>query len=338
MMNKRVNKKMPSKIRVLILAGGKSAEHEISLESAKNIAAALKQLRSPQYEIILFKIGKEGKEYLETLPAILGQVDVVFPALHGLWGEDGTIQGLLKLANKPFVGASVLGSAISMDKDVMKRLLNQAGIKTARFLVFRPEDEMDFEKIRRTLGLPLFIKPANLGSSVGIHKATNQKEFQKAVKDAFQYDPKIVIEEFLDGREIECAVLGNESPKASLPGEIIAKQGFYSYEAKYQDPKGAVLKIPAELPDKITTQIQKLAIQTFRTLECQGLARVDFFLLKNHEIRVNELNTLPGFTKISMYPKLWEKSGLPEPELIDQLIKLATLRFKKEQRQKTSFF
>ncbi len=329
---------MPTKIRVLILAGGKSAEHEISIQSAQNIAAALQKLKPPKYEVKLLKIGQEGREYLETLPALLEKTDVVFPALHGPFGEDGTIQGFLKLANKPFVGASVLGSAIGMDKDVMKRLLNQAGLKTARFLVFLSRNTLDFTQISRTLGLPLFIKPANLGSSVGIHKITRQDEFQKAVKDAFTYDSKIIIEEFLDGREIECAVLGNEQPIASLPGEIIPKHKFYSYKAKYQDKKGAVLKIPAELPAEIITRIQDQAILAFQILECQGLARVDFFLLKNNEIRVNELNTIPGFTKISMYPKLWEKSGLPEPQLIDQLIELARERFQKEQKLKTSFF
>ena len=360
---------MKRKLRVAILFGGRSAEHEISLLSAKNIVGAMDKKK---YEAVLVGISKKGewsliqplpKRWPRSIPSnktskgialapgskmaplvqLSGRktavaVDVIFPVLHGPFGEDGTVQGLFKLANVPFVGASVLGSAIGMDKDVMKRLLRDAGIRTARFVVLERSalSESAFEELQRQLGLPFFVKPANLGSSVGIHKVKDKEQFVRAVEDAFRYDSKILIEEFVLGREIECSVLGNEKPMASLPGEIITRHEFYSYEAKYQDEKGASLEVPAKLPAQVTKEVQDISIKTFKALCCEGMARVDFFLRDNREVIVNEINTIPGFTKISMYPKMWEASGISYTELIDRLIQLALERFKKEQKLKTS--
>ncbi len=363
---------MKKKLRVAILFGGKSAEHEISLVSARNIVEAMD---TDKYEVVSIGIDKEGRwffdegEYLlhrknqsqvvfrqnrhpaAVLPGTtatpmirtspgraLGKVDVVFPVLHGPFGEDGTVQGLLKLANLPFVGAGVLGSAVGMDKDVMKRLLRDAKIPIAKFLVFERSgsNKINFAAVRRALRLPFFVKPANLGSSVGISKVRSNKQFGGAIREAFRYDNKILIEENIHGREIECSVLGNENPLASLPGEIITRHDFYSYDAKYLDKKGAQLAIPAALPKNIVKEIQTLALRTFKTLACEGMARVDFFLRDNREIFVNEINTIPGFTNISMYPKLWEASGIPYGKLIDRLIQLALERFRREKELRTS--
>jgi D-alanine-D-alanine ligase len=268
----------------------------------------------------------------------LGAIDVVFPVLHGPFGEDGTVQGLFKLANIPFVGAGVLGSAIGMDKDVMKRLLRDAKIPIAKFLVFERPDQntISFTKVRKALGLPVFVKPANLGSSVGISKVNKKNQFADAVRLAFRYDNKIIIEEGIDGREIECSVLGNEKPVASLPGEIVVQHDFYSYHAKYLDDQGARLEIPARLPKNIVKKIQQTAVQAYRVLCCEGMARVDFFLRPNGQVLVNEINTIPGFTKISMYPKMWDASGLSYSRLIDRLITLALERARKEKQLSTS--
>jgi len=365
---------MSEKIRVGILFGGKSAEHEVSLQSAKNVIEAIDKKK---YEVVLIGIDKKGQWYLSDSSAFLldednpkliklnkandnvafvpgekgsqlvsltshksqGQVDVVFPILHGPFGEDGTVQGLLKLANVPFVGASVLGSAVGMDKDVMKRLLRDAGIPIAKFLSFNRSSlsEINFDDVKKKLGLPFFIKPANLGSSVGISKVSDEKQFDAAVREAFRYDSKILFEEFIEGREIECSVLGNDNPIASMPGEVLPQHEFYSYEAKYIDENGAILEIPAKLSDEIIEEVQKLAIKTFKVLCCEGMARVDLFLRDNKEVVVNELNTIPGFTKISMYPRLWEVSGISYSELIDRLIQLALERFEKEKKLETSF-
>jgi D-alanine-D-alanine ligase len=259
---------------------------------------------------------------------------VVFPVLHGPMGEDGTIQGLLKLANVPFVGAGVLGSAIGMDKDVMKRLLQAANIPVAKFIVFRDyeKESISFQFIRKGLGLPFFVKPANLGSSVGVSKVKRESEFKEALRKAFLYDRKILIEECIRGQEIECSVLGNDAPMASVPGEIIPKHEFYSYTAKYLDENGAALEIPAKLSKKLVKKIQDLAIKSFRVLSCEGMARVDFFLKESGELLVNEINTIPGFTAISMYPKLWEASGISYERLVDTLIRLAIERFRKERK------
>ncbi|EGO62813.1 D-alanine--D-alanine ligase [Acetonema longum] len=365
---------MKKKIRVGIIFGGKSAEHEVSLQSAKNVLDAMNK---EKYEAVLIGIDKSGRwqvneesqvllhadnpkliqlnksnqgvalipgersEQLLNLTShkSLGQIDVAFPILHGPFGEDGTVQGLLKLANIPFVGAGVLGSAAGMDKDVMKRLLRDAGIPIAKYVAvdYRTvkDPEASFEKVEEKLGLPLFVKPANLGSSVGVSKASTKEEFDKAVAYALEYDSKVIVEEFIKGQEIECAVLGNSDPVASLPGEILPKRDFYSYEAKYIDEDGAGLEIPAKLPSDIVTQVQQMAIRTFKAICCEGMGRVDCFLKDNGELIVNEINTIPGFTRISMYPKLWEISGISYTELIDRLIELALERFEREQKYKT---
>jgi D-alanine-D-alanine ligase len=362
---------MKKKLRVALLFGGKSAEHEISLVSARNIFQAMDKKK---YNVVAVAIDKQGRWHLDqdarllhgdapatvdfkdakhvaavrpggaTAPIVRGgssrmdAIDVVFPVLHGPFGEDGTVQGLLKLAGVPFVGAGVLGSAVGMDKDVMKRLLRDAHIPIANFVVFHREnqDAIRFRKVKDTLGLPLFIKPANMGSSVGISKIGRQSEFAAAVKKAFRYDNKVIIEEGIAGREIECSVLGNEKPIASLPGEIVVQHDFYSYDAKYLDHSGARLEIPAKLPANIGKQIQRLAVETYRTLCCEGMARVDFFLRPNGQVLVNEINTIPGFTTISMYPKMWQASGLSYSRLIDRLIALALERARREKQLSTS--
>ena len=342
---------MKQKIRVGVLFGGMSAEHEVSLQSAKNIIEAID---TEHYDITSIKITKDGHWELAGIKVALASqsqgritslvtgeivqiVDVVFPMLHGPCGEDGTVQGLLQLAQVPFVGAGVLGSAIGMDKDVMKRLLREAGIPTATYVVAKHKNEVDFTDIENKLGLPVFIKPANMGSSVGVSKVTNKIEFDMAVNEAFKYDTKILIEEMVIGREIECSVLGNTNPVASSLGEITPNHSFYSYEAKYLDENGAGLSIPANVSDEEKTAIQQMAIKVYTTLECEGLGRVDFFLKPNGELSVIEINTIPGFTKISMYPKLWEHSGVSYTQLISKLIDLAIERFERQGMLQTSF-
>jgi D-alanine-D-alanine ligase len=279
----------------------------------------------------------EGKLVALDQANLNQSVDVVFPILHGPLGEDGTIQGLLKLANVPFVGAGVLGSAVGMDKDVMKRLLRDAKLPVPKFKVFHRKHPPKFDAVVKELGLPVFVKPANLGSSVGISKAKDAAGFEKAVKEAFRFDTKILVEESITGREIECAVLGNDEPEASIPGEIIPTHEFYSYEAKYIDENGARLEIPAKLPAETVKRVQEMAVRTFQALNCEGMGRVDFFLTQDGKLYVNEINTIPGFTKISMYPKLWEASGIGYTELIGRLIELAIERFKHEQTLATSY-
>lgn len=366
---------MSKKIRVGILFGGKSAEHEVSLLSAKSVIDAIDKNK---YEVVLIGINKTGEWFLQEnsdhyltnsdsaknvqlkaaennvvlvpkergnpLVSLSGNakdqhLDVVFPVLHGSFGEDGTVQGLLKLANIPFVGASVLASAVGMDKDVMKRLFRDAGIQTARFVTVTQSTlpRYTFEYVQEKLGLPFFIKPANLGSSVGISKIKRKEDYMEKMLYAFEYDRKVLIEEFIPGREIECSVLGNEHPIASLPGELIPQHDFYSYEAKYLDKNGALFEIPAKLPEPLIKKIQDLAIQAYQVLCCEGMARVDMFLTKDEQLYLNEINTIPGFTSISMYPKMWEASGLEYPDLIDRLIQLALERFEAEQRLKTIF-
>lgn len=363
---------MSKKIKVGILFGGKSAEHEVSLQSAKNVIGAIDKVK---YEVVLIGLDRQGRWFLNDTSHFLlnsndpmlarlneashgvalvpqsngkisnlsgGQsdlsVDVVFPILHGPFGEDGTVQGLLKLANVPFVGAGVLGSAVGMDKDVMKRLLREAGIPVGKFLVFHASDVgIKYEEVTKELGSPIFVKPANLGSSVGISKVKSANEFSAAIDKAFNYDTKILIEEHIEGREIECSVLGNDKPIASVPGEVLPSHEFYSYEAKYIDENGAALQIPAELSTDIEREIQGLAVKTFRTLSCEGLGRVDFFLKEDGTVIVNEINTIPGFTSISMYPRLWEESGISYSDLIDKLLQLAMERFEREQSLKTTY-
>jgi D-alanine-D-alanine ligase len=264
---------------------------------------------------------------------------VVFPVLHGPYGEDGSVQGLCRLANLPCVGAGILGSAVGMDKDVMKRLLRDAGIPIARFVtVFRGRAEPAFAALSADLGTPLFVKPANLGSSVGISRVQTAAEYRLALDAAFEYDTKVVVEECIVGREIECAVLGNTEPQASVPGEIVTggSHTFYDYEAKYIDEKGAELRIPAPLDERVAERVRETAIRAFTVLCCEGMARVDMFLRDSGEVLVNEINTIPGFTKISMYPKLWEASGISYSQLVDRLIGLAIERHETERKLKTT--
>ncbi len=363
---------MDKKIRVGIIFGGKSAEHEVALQSAKNVIDAINK---EKYEITLIGIDKEGRwqlndrsHYLlnEQNPKLISlnktenevalipgdnkfldtfgnrkleTLDVIFPIIHGTNGEDGTIQGMLKLAGIPFVGADVLGSAIGMDKDVAKRLLKEAGIPIADFVTVKKYelDKLDFEMVEEKLKYPMFIKPANAGSSVGVSKASNRKELVEGLEKAFLYDYKVLVEEFIKGREVECAILGNENPIASAIGEIIPTHDFYSYEAKYIDEKGALLEIPAKIDSEVVKKLQEIAIETYKTLCCEGMARVDFFLTEDGKAIINEINTIPGFTKISMYPKLWEVSGLSYEKLIDRLIELAIERNERNSKLKNSF-
>lgn len=343
---------MPQKTRVGIIYGGQSAEHEISILSARNILAALDRER---FEPVLIGIDKTGKWLLQNeqrliasardprqvsiapgLPAAIEsaaqQLDVVFPVLHGTLGEDGAMQGLLEVAGIPYVGAGVLGSAVGMDKDVMKRLLRDARIPIADFRTVRGSrfvaDPAAVCRELLELGLPLFSKPANAGSSVGVRKIVNASQLEAAVRYALQFDSKVVVEQGITGREIELAVLGGEPPVVSVAGEIVVEHadGFYSYEAKYLDEKGARLELPAKLAPEQLARAQALALQTFEVLECDGLARVDLFMTADGTFYVNEINTLPGFTAISMYPKLWALSGLTQTDLISRLIDLGIQR------------
>lgn len=358
-----------AKKRLAILFGGRSAEHEVSVDSANNIFNAID---TEKYEIIVIGLNHEGewylynkknikelidpdrkKDYFEKLAIIPGKsdekfynltknsflkkIDVIFPVLHGPYGEDGTIQGLLKNINIPFVGAGVLASAVAMDKVVMKRLLRNENIKIANYQVFKSSNNVNVKQIEENLGWPVFVKPANLGSSVGVKKVNKKNKLKKAIDYALSFDTKVIVEEYIEGREIECSVLGNERIFTSLPGEITTQAEFYSYEAKYINDKGAVLSFPAELSDKLTNEIRDISFKVYKTLLTEGMARVDCFLTKNDEIIVNEINTIPGFTKISMYPKLWEISGISYKKLINKLIELAFQRFKKENKLKNNY-
>jgi len=376
---------MKRKLRVGILFGGKSAEHEVSLQSAKNVYDAIDRT---QYEPILIGIDKSGRWLLNEESRFLlnaddpkriklnvssdevalipqskgvianlsaynggretaasGAIDVVFPILHGPFGEDGTVQGLLKLADIPFVGAGVLASAAGMDKDLMKRLFRDAGLPIGKFRALRLGERIpEFEEISAALGSPIFVKPANMGSSVGVSKVHTKEEYLPALHAAFEYDTKILLEEFICGRELECSVLGSPYEvggeaggiEASVPGEIKSSHEFYSYDAKYIDENGAALIIPAGVPAETAKRIRELSVEVFKTICCEGLARVDFFLKEDGSILVNEINTMPGFTRISMYPKLWEASGVSYTKLIDRLIVLAMERFERENKLRTS--
>ncbi len=359
------------KIKLAILFGGKSAEHAISLRSAKNVILSVDQSK---YQLSFIGIEQDGSWWLLDETSVMDEinnkqtlsigahpkkelalslngdkgfmlaeeqlfhsVDVVFPVLHGPFGEDGSVQGLLQLVEIPYVGPSLIGSAVGMDKDVMKRLLRDAGLPIGRYICLHAEEaDADVDSIAKELGFPCFVKPANLGSSVGISKARTEAELKKAIKIAFQFDRKIVIEENIEGREIECALLGNFHAAASIPGEVIAHHDFYSFDSKYMDDQGSSTQIPADISPEKQEEIRVAAIQTFQTLECEGLSRVDIFLKKDGSIYVNEINTIPGFTSISMYPMLWKASGIEYEELIDRLIGLAFDRFKQQKALKVS--
>ena len=349
------------KIRVGVIFGGRSGEHEVSLRSAESI---LKAIDRNKYDVVPIGITHEGKWLASksamamlpakdqiqkvltsgepvTLPAepvAHGIVDVVFPIMHGTYGEDGTIQGLLELANVAYVGAGVLGSAVGMDKDVMKRLLRDAGLPIVDYWTVRKQDLDSFLQAHiGSLPYPVFVKPANMGSSVGISKVHSAEELPAALEAAAEYDRKIVVEQGVDAREIELSVLGNDDPIASVPGEIIPSREFYDYEAKYVDEDSRLL-IPAPLTDIQKNDAQRSAISAFKILECSGMARVDLFLEKaTGKFYVNEINTLPGFTTISMYPKLWDASGISYPELIDRLITLAIERHAEKNKLRTKY-
>lgn len=348
-----------SKIKLGIIYGGKSTEHEVSIRSASSVFDAL---RKDKYELELIYITKDGqwllandKKEVKIIDQTKGreilvspasgltvdnkvlEIDAVLPILHGTAGEDGTIQGLLELANIPFAGCSVRSSAVCMDKDMTKRLLQENGIETAAGIMvnYFEQDQVNYKDVETKLGLPMFIKPVNQGSSVGVSKVTNESEFYQALELAFNFDSKVMIEKGIDGREIEVSVLGDEELFVSVPGEIVSNTEFYSYDSKYLDDDGAVLNIPANLDDEVQKRIQDIVKKTFRTLDCEGMARVDVFLEQSGKIIVNEVNTLPGFTSISMYPKLLEVSGIPYADLLDQLVTLALKRKERENRLKT---
>ncbi len=375
------------RLRVAVLFGGRSAEHEISILSARFVVESLDRDR---FEPILIGIDKTGRWLAQEEALLLGQsrdprlvklnqaaptakldpfptdalagpalrgsirvagrealeVDVVFPVLHGPMGEDGTVQGLLTLADVPFVGAGVLGSAVGMDKDVMKRLLRDAGlpivehrtVSAARFE--RTAEQVLDELASLAAGGPVFVKPANMGSSVGVSRAMTRSQVRSALLEAFQFDTKVVVERGVPGvRELECAVLGNDEPIASRVGEIVVDHadGFYSYAAKYVDEHGAVTRIPAAISEQEERRVQELALATFRALDGEGLARVDLFRAEDGELFVNEVNTMPGFTQISMYPKLFEASGIGAKELVSRLIDLAIERADRRRKLRSSY-
>jgi D-alanine-D-alanine ligase len=354
---------MTTRLRVGLLFGGRSAEHDVSVLSAGNVFRALDP---GQYEVIPIAITRDGAWLLCTIedgrfpaavPAtgeqvvllpggkgrmlVLAQadelaaprwtaIDVLFPVLHGPFGEDGTVQGAAELAGVPYVGSDVLGSAVAMDKDAAKRLMREAGLPIARFRAFTIAEPPVFDSVVQELGRPVFVKPARLGSSVGVGKAASVEEFDAAVEEAFRHDTKILVEEYVPGREIECGVLENEdgSVLVSVPGEIVPtnRHSFYTYEAKYLDDKGAALKVPADLPAEAAARVRDLSLRAFRSLGCGSFARIDFFLCHDGKVLVNEINTLPGFTSISMYPRVLAASGVTYPDLVRRLIDNAMRR------------
>jgi D-alanine-D-alanine ligase len=309
---------------VAVLYGGRSGEHEVSLRSAESVIAAMD---SQKYEIVRFFIGKDGQwdpGPILPMPGANPGIDVVFPVLHGTFGEDGAMQGLLELAELPYVGAGVLGSALSMDKDAMKRICRTSGMPVVDHIVVYRE-HLNADEAGPFFDYPVFVKPANLGSSLGISKARNDEEYRAALHLAAAYDRKIVVEPAIVGRELECAVLGNGDPVASLPCEILPSREFYDYEDKYLCD-AAESKLPAVLTPEQTAEVRRLAVECYRAVECEGMARVDFFLENSGRILVNEINTIPGFTSISMFPRMWAETGLSYPRLIDRLIELALER------------
>jgi len=313
------------KLRVAVIYGGRSGEHEVSVRSAR---AILDRMDPEKYEKIEYFVDKEGKWLPKPIlpdPSAHPEIDVVFPVLHGTFGEDGTVQGLLELAGLPYVGAGVLGSSVSMDKELMKRVCAERMLPVVDYVTVR-RGQADPTAICKRLGLPVFVKPANLGSSVGISKAHTPEELEQALALAAEYDRKIIVERSIVGRELECAVLGNDQPEASLPCEIFPSREFYDYDDKYLLDQ-ARTKVPADLTPAKTDELRRLAVQCFQAVECEGMARVDFFLeAGTDKLYINEINTIPGFTSISMYPKMWEHSGVGFSALIDRLIELALER------------
>jgi D-alanine-D-alanine ligase len=313
-------------VRVAVLAGGRSSEHDVSLASAESVRAGLAEGGHDPIDVRIARDGRwtSGGETLPLEPAagLLG-ADVVFPALHGPFGEDGTVQGLLELLDVPYVGAGVLASSLSMDKALFKDLMAAHGVPQVDYAVVRDSAGRD------SLGPPVFVKPARLGSSVGISRAISEVELDRALALAFEHDPVVVVERMATGMEVECSVLGNREPEASTPGEIVIRKGeWYDYEAKYTDG-GMELVVPARTPH--LEEVQRLAVEVFKLVGCSGMARVDFFVTEEG-VLVNELNTIPGFTATSVYAKLWDASGVPYPELLDRLLALALERHEEERR------
>ncbi|MCB1827154.1 MAG: D-alanine--D-alanine ligase [Coxiellaceae bacterium] len=344
---------MSEKQTIAILCGGQSPEHVISILSAQNVSKALDPT---QYTSVVIYLSQQGAWYQvdpskknyelqkdRKLVLVPGQpkkpfalasdptqsiaIDCVIPMLHGANGEDGTMQGLLDLLGVPYVGAGVIGSAICMQKLIAKRLLRFAGLPTSDWVCIEAGnvDEYSYEVLANELGQTFFVKPSALGSSIGISKVRNANEYKRAIRDALQYDDQVIVERAIKGREIECSVLGNDKPVASLPGELITSHDFYSYDAKYHDPS-LKIETPADIPEAAVKIIQELAVKAFETLQCRGMARVDFFLTEGQEAIINEVNTIPGFTDVSMYPKNWEASGLTYSDLLEDLIQLAQAR------------
>lgn len=349
-----------TKLKVALIFGGKSTEHSISIRSTRGI---LVQINKDKYELSLIKIDLNGDWWLlpgldpdstDNTPVTLipgrtgakvlntssgkteSEIDLAFPILHGIFGEDGTIQGLFKMVNVAFVGCGVTGSAACMDKDVTKRLLRDAGIGIAPYLCATKNNPHSYDQACKVLDTDtLFLKPASLGSSVGVHKVNNQADYDAGLKDGLEYDIKVIIEPNIVGREIECAVLGNEDPKASYPGEIVMESdAFYDFESKYISKEAAKLHIPAKLSEDQISEMRKMACEAFTACGCEGLARVDFFFKADGEMIINEINTLPGFTEVSMYPKMWEATGIGYSELLDILIELGMERYHREQELK----
>lgn len=353
---------MTEKLQVSVLCGGQSAEHEISLLSANNIIQSLDQ---NQYEVSVIYITQQGqwrliknplavlqngpealahKSFSQPIALMLGEgkrpwmtlenpreyhaADVVIPVMHGTLGEDGTLQGLLEMLKIAYVGCGVLSSALCMNKAMTKQVIRAAGIPTADWVTLNCFDTShhNYTAIANKLGKTLFLKPVSLGSSIGISKVNNATSFTHALHEAFRYDDTVLVEPHIKGREIECSLLGNENPIVSLPGEVVTHHDFYSYEAKYLDPHGAEVITPADLSREIVSRIQAIALNTYRTLQCEGMARVDFFLTDTQDIFVNEVNPIPGFTDISLYPKNWQVSGVTTAKLLDDLIQLALAR------------
>jgi D-alanine-D-alanine ligase len=317
------------RLRVAVIYGGRSGEHEVSVRSARAVMDAMDPAR---YERIEYFIDQEGKWLPQPIlpePGAQPGIDVVFPVLHGTFGEDGTVQGLLELADLPYVGAGVLGSAVSMDKEVMKRVCMAQTLPVVDYVAV-PRGRADVAGICAQLPFPMFVKPANLGSSVGISKAHNERELAAAIALAEQYDRKVIVERGIIGREMECAVLGNEEPLASLPCEILPSREFYDYDDKYVLDRAGT-KVPADLPAEKSDELRRLAVECYRAVECEGMGRVDFLLeAATDKLYINEINTIPGFTSISMYPKMWEASGIGFAELIDRLIELALDRARRK--------
>ena len=349
---------MDNKRRIGLLYGGKSVEHEISLRSAYNV---YQQIDKSLFTPVLIGITKDGNWHLvediqhdiEQGPALnlslapadhtfvtasgegTGKLDAIFPVLHGTDGEDGSIQGMLQTVDLPFAGSGVLGSAVSMDKLVSKQLLTEAGIPTSKYLsVHTGSSGYSYQQITEHLGTPFMVKPVSLGSSVGVSKVNSEQDYQHALKESLHYDQSIIFEQYISGRELECAVLGNLPPQASFPGEIIIspQYEFYTYDAKYEDPNAVEIKIPAEIPEEVADKIKELSIRSYQVLNCQDFARVDLFLTPDHEIFINEINTIPGFTDSSMFPSLWGQHGISYSDLITKILELAMERF--EQRKK----